>query len=67
VKIYSNAPQVSLEVNGVPQGVRRDPAGDRVFVWQGIRLSPGANRISASAHFGTADAADSCVWTLQPR
>jgi len=67
VKVYSNASEVSLEVNGVAQGVRRDPAGDRVFRWPGVRLSPGANRVSASAHFGAAAATDSCVWTLEPR
>ncbi|HMD59947.1 MAG TPA: glycoside hydrolase family 2 TIM barrel-domain containing protein, partial [Opitutaceae bacterium] len=67
VKIYSNAASVSLEVNGAAQGERGDPAGDRVFRWTGIRLSPGANRVSASARFGATTATDSCVWTLEPR
>src|ERR1017187_7729576 len=67
VKVYSNAPQVSLQVNGEPLGVKADPAGDRVFIWRAGRLSPGANQVSASAHFGTTAAADSCVWTLEPR
>jgi beta-galactosidase len=67
VKVYSNAPQVSLQVNGEPLGVQADPAGDRVFIWRAVRLSPGANQVSASAHFGTTAAADSCVWTLEPR
>jgi beta-galactosidase len=67
VKVYSNAAQVSLEVNGVAQGVQKDPEGDHVFRWPAIRLSPGANRVSASAHFGTASATDSCVWTLDLR
>ena len=67
VKVYSNASQVSLEVNGMPLGVQRDPAGTHVFVWPGVRLAPGGNRVSASAHFGTAAVADSCIWTLGSR
>jgi len=67
VKVYSNAAQVSLEVNGVAQGVQQDPAGDHIFRWPGVRLSPGANRVLARARFGATDAADSCVWTLGPR
>jgi beta-galactosidase len=67
VKVYSNASQVSLEVNGVSLGVQSDPAGDRIFRWPGVRLSPGGNRVSASAHFDAAAVADSCVWTLATR
>jgi len=67
IKVYSNAPEVALELNGVPLGAKRDAAGGRVFVWPGVRLSPGANRVSASARFGAAAAADSCVWTLEAR
>ncbi len=65
VKVYSNAPEVTLDVNGVSLGTRSDPRGDRIFRWTGVRLSPGENRVSAAAHFGPAVATDSCVWTLK--
>jgi beta-galactosidase len=67
VRVYSNAREVSLEVNGAVLGAQEDPGVTRVFIWRSVRLSPGANRVSASAHFGAAAAADSCVWTLEPR
>lgn len=67
VKVYSNAPEVALEVNGVSLGAKRDAAGGRVFIWTGVTLAPGANRVSASAKFGAATETDSCVWTLEPR
>jgi beta-galactosidase len=67
VKVYSNAPRVSLEVNGVSMGEQADPSVDRIFLWHGISLAPGPNRVSASAHFGTASVTDSCVWTLGAR
>ncbi len=65
VKVYSNAPEVELSVNGVALGSQADPKGDRIFRWVGVRLSPGDNRVEARAHFGAAAAADSCVWTLK--
>jgi beta-galactosidase len=67
VKVYSNAPEVALEVNGMPIGAQRDPGGDHIFRWPAVRLSPGENRVSATAHFGAALATDSCVWTLNAR
>jgi beta-galactosidase len=65
VKVYSNAPSVTLEVNGVPLGGRDDPSGSRIFRWPGVTLSPGENRVSVKAHFGASEAEDSCVWTLK--
>ena len=67
VKVYSNAPEVTLEVNGVSLGAKADPQGGRVFRWPGVRLSPGQNQVSARARFGASEAADSCVWTLRAR
>jgi beta-galactosidase len=65
VKVYSNAPEVALEVNGAPAGIQADPGGDHVFRWRGVRLVPGENRVSAKARSGPATVTDSCVWTLQ--
>ncbi len=64
VRVYSNAPRVELELNGVSQGVREDPGSDRVFVWRGVRLAPGANHVLATAQFGAEGVTDACVWTL---
>jgi beta-galactosidase len=65
VKVYSNAPEVTLVLNGVSLGKRDDPGGSRVFRWQGVTLAPGENRVSAMAQFGAAEVTDSCVWTLK--
>jgi beta-galactosidase len=67
VKVYSNAPEVTLEVNGASLGARRDTDGDHVFRWEGVTLSPGENRVRARARFGALEASDSCVWTLAAR
>jgi beta-galactosidase len=65
VKVYSNAPEVTLEVNGAPLGSRRDTDGSHVFRWAGVALSPGENRVSARALFGADTVVDSCSWTLR--
>ncbi|MFZ1056898.1 MAG: glycoside hydrolase family 2 TIM barrel-domain containing protein, partial [Opitutaceae bacterium] len=65
IKVYSNATEVDLELNGKSLGARRDPSGDHIFRWQAIALSPGENRVSAKAHFGGNEMTDSCIWTLK--
>jgi beta-galactosidase len=65
VNVYSNAPSVTLEINGVALGGRDDPSGGRIFRWPGVTLNPGENRVRATAHFGASDLVDSCVWTLK--
>jgi beta-galactosidase len=67
VKVYSNAPAVTLEVNGIAMGSQGDPAAGRIFRWPGVKLSPGDNRVRVTARFGPSEASDSCVWTLKPR
>lgn len=67
VKVYSNAERVELEVNGQPAGAREDPRGGRIFIWKGVRLAPGQNRVQARARFGDRTEADACVWTLLAR
>lgn len=67
VKVYSNAAEVTLEVNGKPLGVMGDPSGQHIFRWPGVALSPGDNRVLAKAHFGASEMTDSCIWTLKAR
>ena len=62
VKVYSNAEQVGLAVNGKQIG-KPARAGDRVFVWKDVPLSSGANRFTTTARFACGELTDVCVWT----
>ena len=63
VKIYSNASEVELFVNGSSLGKRHAEA-NAVFVWQNVRLSPGENIIAAKAERNGQSLADRCAWKL---
>ncbi len=63
VRVYSNAPQTVLSVNGHEQG-RKVDCPDRVCVWRDVRLKPGANRIEAKGVFASGTVADRIEWTL---
>jgi beta-galactosidase len=63
VKIYSNAKDPWLLINGVSQG-QSGGGTNGVFVWKGVRLTPGKNIISSSAEFNGHDLADQCTWNL---
>ncbi len=65
VKIYSNAPETELVVNGVSLGKRAND-GNAVFLWKDIALQPGENTIEAKAERNGAHLGDRCVWTLKP-
>ena len=64
VKIYSNAKQVELFVNGASQGTR-GVTQDGIFIWKDVKLSPGKNQIEVKAERDGKNLSDSCVWTLQ--
>jgi beta-galactosidase len=65
VKVYSNAPEVELWVNGVSAGVAKGGGpGNRVFVWNNVRLTAGENRVMARANRAGATLEDQCVWEL---
>lgn len=64
VKIYSNAKQAELFVNGQSQGIRAND-GNAVFLWKNVRLSPGENKIEARAKRKGQTLNDNCIWTLQ--
>jgi beta-galactosidase len=65
VKIYSNAREPELFVNGVSQGKRSD-GENGVFIWKNVALTPGENKISAQAKAGGQMLTDECVWKLSP-
>ena len=64
VKIYSNAKEVELSLNGNSQGKRNDGTNG-VFVWKNVTLSPGENQIEARAERDGKNLNDSCVWALK--
>jgi len=64
VKIYSNAAEVELLLNGVSHG-KRPNDGHAVFVWKGLKLQPGENVVEARAERNGAPLSDRCVWTLK--
>ena len=65
VKIYSNAQEPELFINGVSQGKHSD-GENCVFVWKNVALSPGENKITARARAGEKSVTDECVWKLSP-
>jgi beta-galactosidase len=64
VKIYSNTDKVELLLNGKSQG-RRSDGTNGVFLWKGVSLKPGENRVEARAERHGQKLNDSCVWTLK--
>lgn len=65
VKIYSNAKAPELFINGVSHG-KLGNGTNYVFIWKDIRLSPGENKISATAQAGGKTLTDECEWKLSP-
>ncbi len=65
VKIYSNATEPELFLNGVSQGKRSDGVNG-VFLWKNLALAPGENKISTSAQRNGRNLSDECVWNLSP-
>ena len=64
IKIYSNADEVEAKLNGASLGRKTSP--DRRFLWPGITLQPGVNRIEAVAwRAGKPVATDSCGWNYR--
>jgi len=64
VKVYSNAPEVELTIDGASRGVQRSP--DHVFRWPAVALHPGENAIAATARFAELSITDSCTWLYRP-
>ena len=60
VRIYSNAPAVSLNLNGADMGSQQ--CVDRICVWPNLMLKPGPNTVTASISIGSQLVADSVTW-----
>lgn len=62
IKVYSNAKQAELFLNETSLGSKK--AGENcVFVWKGVTLSAGLNRIEAKAIISGKMLIDECEWT----
>lgn len=64
VKVYSNATQAELLVNGASQGVQTND-GNGVVLWKGVTLAPGQNKVESKAQRNGESLTDSCAWTLR--
>jgi len=65
VKVYSNAGEVEVLINGTTQGKRKND-GNAVFVWKDVRLNPDKNTIKARAERNGHSLSDRCVWKFSP-
>ena len=64
IKVYSNAAEVTLRVNGMKIGTKA--VNDlKIALWDEVQLRPGENRIEAAAVFDGRNVTDSCVWKLR--
>jgi len=63
VRVYSNAPNTSLKVNGKLIGVLAE-CPDRICVWNGVVLATGTNDVVASGSFPKGDVQDKVQWHL---
>jgi beta-galactosidase len=63
VKIYSNASQVELKINGISLG-NMEHRGFGIFIQENVHLSPGSNKIEAIAHKDNQTLTDSCTWEV---
>lgn len=64
IKVYSNAPEVELFVNGRSLG--RLAAADHVFRWKDVALLSGENHAAAHGQFGGLSVSDGCTWIYEP-
>jgi beta-galactosidase len=65
VKVYTNAPEAELFLNGQSLGKK---TADEIHVarWSGLQLVPGRNTVRVQASFAGQVHSDECVWEFQP-
>jgi beta-galactosidase len=66
VKVFSNANEVELKVNGKPVG-KVKPDDIKVCRWPNVSLVPGKNRIEATGYYKNETITDSCEWVLEAK
>ena len=64
IKVYSNAPSLELFQEGKSLGVKQ--SSTHVYTWPNVKLNPGENHFSASAHYGALEVSDACTWLYEP-
>jgi beta-galactosidase len=65
VKVYSNAPEVTLTLNGARIGTAKTD-GLRIARWESVKLQPGGNRIEVRAERDGKILSDQAEWVLEP-
>lgn len=65
VKVYSNAPEVTLAVNGKRIGSAKTDSL-RIARWESVKLQPGGNRIEVRAERDGKALTDLAEWVLEP-
>ncbi len=65
VKVYSNADEVRVAINGRDLGVKQGDLG--VFLWSDVELDAGDNDIVAVTEINNALHRDTCTWRLVDR
>jgi beta-galactosidase len=60
VKVYSNLDSVTLMVNGTSLGAKTST--NHIFLWPGVALSAGANKVDAAGTQGAVSATDTVTW-----
>ncbi|AJA09436.1 beta-galactosidase [Sphingopyxis fribergensis] len=64
IRVYSNAPAVAVTLNGKPLG--NIACVESICEIKDVGLTPGANRVVATARFDGRDVSDNVEWTLTP-
>ena len=62
IKVYSNADEVELRLNGSSLGTKTN--SDRLFIWQDVRLASGSNAVEAIGRKDGATLQDTVTWTV---
>jgi beta-galactosidase len=66
LRVYSNARQTTLTLNGRPLGTKAD-CPNKVCVWSGVMLDIGENTIVATGRFASGEQQDRIVVNAAPR
>jgi beta-galactosidase len=65
IKVYTNAPEAEIFLNGLSLG-KKKVGDDHIVRWEKVTLAPGENRVRATALARDRALTDECVWTLRP-